>query len=113
ASRISSAGVAPGVVWPCAVSTVALTRAPCPWRRPGGWSCPGLLSGLLHLERSDAVRAEVRGLHDAARRHRCGLAFEDELPEVEDVDVGADAHDERHVVLDEQDPRASLGHDPL
>ena len=35
------------------------------------------------------------------------------MPEVEDVEVVADGHDERHVVLDDEDAETAFGHDVL
>src|SRR5579863_3782796 len=60
----------------------------------------------------DPFRTEIGGPDDVAVEHLGRAAFEDQAAEVEHVDVGADLAHEGHVVLDQQDARAPLGHHP-
>ena len=54
-------------------------------------------------------RAEVRLGDPDVGADRGGVALGDDLPEVEDVDVVAEAEHERDVVVDEQDAGAGVG----
>ena len=69
--------------------------------------------GLFGLGRGHGRRPRGRPPARSGWRPRRGIALEDEHAEVEHVDVRADAHDERHVVLDEQDAAAPLVDDAL
>src|SRR5580700_5988253 len=93
-------------------SPLAWWCASWPLGRPLGHAEGPTLVGAVGPVALDPFRTEIGGPDDVAVEHLGRAAFKDQAAEVEHVDVGADLAHEGHVVLDQQDARAPLGHHP-
>ena len=72
-----------------------------------------LPAGSVPIALSTSSEPRYAACTSSLARTSSGRAVEQRATEVEHVDVLADLHHQRHVVLDQQQTRPAFGHDPL
>src|SRR5271165_2912507 len=97
----------------CSSSNTQVPPSPappgCSCRLDDAFADRDLLGGAA-ARGGDALGAEIGSADDVAGQHLVWAALEEQAAEVEHVDVGTDLSYQGHVVLDQQDAGAALGH---